>query len=1320
VKIHKKRISVLLVLVVFLMPCIAQVQAQQITLQPIVTINPLPPQITSKIPAFTINPDGYSAFATITPQIDGAISSGFNYAGEEVPGEWSDAVKIDFILNVITQPITGEVIEPHNATLYIKNDYINLYMALVIRNEEYSQSDMIHFLFDNTNNQAQDTGDDFVDVHGGGNSFHDWHYSSDGYYEVDPEQNGVGAAQWYSSLKKTPIYTIQPITFLNLTKSPTAANKASQETIKPIQPIKTIQPIQPSKTIQPISPIITLSPIGPIITKLKPEPLKGTWVFEIAHPLNSGDDLHDLNAAIGDTIGISTAYWDNAGHAGTGGFPSFYEYDEMLEYTIAGSTILLGSVDLSIDWIEVNQAVQDSSNSLPLAQGKTTVARVYLDTGPASGPVDATVFLYARDPDTTSTLPGPLVASVSAPVTPLRTQITHTANFLLPTSWVSRQHLELRAFVTSGTYETNHNNNWLDPNEQFTFHKLRTLNVYIVPVNNGTAAAPNMVSDAFITTQEEAMRATYPMEINFVRLEPLLFSGTYPDLITELNEIAGQLVLAWVFALAITGEEPNFPLPDLIYGFYPDWWEFIHNGWLYTAGGISNPTWSTSPGQGIAGCGYIGSSAELTMAHENNHNLDRSADGTWGRHAGPDGANCDAAGPDPDWPYANDDIQEIGLDTSVWPPRIVLTNKPDFMSYCDSPVLPTKWISPYRWEHLFAEYEESPEYPPFAVPLTLITTKGMGSVVGIGVDNANLPSLNALLQDPEPGEPAQALQVSGWVSLKDGVFTGKIESIFIIDVPTIVLANQLKTTPHLKSLVGNIVLKPAEFVQPKYASSGINSASYQDDDEEEPAQTLPNPFELVAFGPDDDEVFSFPFRTSFVHHEGYPLEQVSFTYYLPFNKALIAGAKIGLKTASVQMELGSKQNAGSMQGEFLDIRTVSQSPPVVKILTPSGGEKFSLKEKIMISWSGDDDDNDPLLYSVQYSPDGKFWIPLATRVKDNVLYVDPNNIPGSARGGSFVRVFASDGFNTGTGQNEKSFFVPNKPPKVYIDSPPSGQTFGYGDIIPLKGHGFDLEDGRLPESALTWEFEGGHLGNGSAIDVVRLGPGDYIITLVGKDSLGLKGTASIKLHVSKAKIIPALLALPITRAGGGLSLSASMEPSMIEPGDGAVLQVAVENFGLETAQMVELVVHLPRGLSLASDSKRMAWKVINPGESVETAFKLTGKEKGRYSIGLEVIADNYKPAMASVILEVGGPPSLIIKPVTMITSIVKSPDTSTTTIPRTEEEENPPIDSEPTNTTSFTSVTVTKKEPQIPGFEVLPALTAVAFLLGIRRRRRRR
>jgi len=636
-------------------------------------------------------------------------------------------------------------------------------------------------------------------------------------------------------------------------------------------------PLQPPVSLDledPRVPVLTV-PEPPV-----PEPVLGTWVFEVAHPLNSDDNMHDINAQPGDIIGLSVAYWDmdETGAGGAGGYPSFFQWDDMLEYQIAGPPMPDAIADLTIQHIEVTQAVQDDSNTLPLARRKTTVVRVFIHPGPVGELIgmSANVFLYARDPDTMSSLPGPLVDSTFPKSRINRNLITESADFLLPTSWVDRDHLELTAYVTSNFAEINCNNNWLVPTQQFTLHKLRVLNIYEVPINTGTAAAPNTVSDAFITAQEEAMRAVFPMEINFVRLDWTVMGQTYSGnftydrdlVIAKLNEIVGQLLLAALIEI-FERREPSFPLPDLIYGYHT------------TGGGRSNPTWYG--GQGFAAVGYLGIGEESTMAHECTHNLDRSPlyAGTWGCHPWDD----------PNWPYEDVNINEIGVITSVWPTGTIYSNCPDYMSYSARWTFPKTWISPYRWNNLLEEFE-IPEKPPNPAA----KSAGRSDLSEIGYMDLQQIS-------------TQALQVSGWLEQAP---KGAIESILQVGTPDIAqLREYLLSFPWLKELVGDIA-------QP------ISRPIIQTEDI--------IPYEIAAIGPDGSELYSISFLASFISPDGEEIQRVHFTRYIPMDERLSKGGYIELRVG----------------GKTLATQNISPGVPEVTLLTPIGGEKWRLEEKAKI------------------------------------------------------------------------------------------------------------------------------------------------------------------------------------------------------------------------------------------------------------------------------------------------------------------------------------------------------------------------------------
>jgi hypothetical protein len=163
------------------------------------------------------------------------------------------------------------------------------------------------------------------------------------------------------------------------------------------------------------------------------------------------------------------------------------------------------------------------------------------------------------------------------------------------------------------------------------------------------------------------------------------------------------------FSKALSVGSP--PLPDMLYGFK-------------TTGdprrvGTSDPVYYGGGGHVVVGQADGKNFNSTTMIHEVNHNLDRSSSGTWGRHvADPEniddtGWGCGAGGPDLGWPYdGNDSIQEVGFDTTrPWSDSssshdtVTPASRDDFMSYCwTKDRTPIQWISPYRWQAMFAKF----------------------------------------------------------------------------------------------------------------------------------------------------------------------------------------------------------------------------------------------------------------------------------------------------------------------------------------------------------------------------------------------------------------------------------------------------------------------------------------------------------------------------------------------------------------------------------------------------------------------------------------
>jgi hypothetical protein len=350
--------------------------------------------------------------------------------------------------------------------------------------------------------------------------------------------------------------------------------------------------------------------------------------------------------------------------------------------------------------IEITQAVQKLDDSLPLVANKDTMARVYTFTGNVPIGENARTYLYGNVGG--ADLPGsPMVVSQRAPTVINRLNLNDTANFLLPKTWAaagtvnfSTQAIGQNAdHAASATYP-------------LAFNTRGALTVWIVPVNTGTVGSPVLPPQSEIDRQESYMRTVYPLaNLTFVQKNWNVLGVVTGEPITALNTYYNNVVFAWLFSVIFTGTPP-YTLPDQIYGFTP------------SGGGLSDPKWAG--GGGHVGRGFQGTSMEGTMAHEINHNLDTSVPGTWGRHVNPGGTGCGAAGPDPSWPYLDPFTHTVGFDTRLpWTvsgalDTVIPGTFPDFMSYCQSGLSPTKWISDYRWNALYNKFPNLAALVPLA------------------------------------------------------------------------------------------------------------------------------------------------------------------------------------------------------------------------------------------------------------------------------------------------------------------------------------------------------------------------------------------------------------------------------------------------------------------------------------------------------------------------------------------------------------------------------------------------------------------------------
>ncbi|RME44306.1 MAG: hypothetical protein D6791_13495, partial [Chloroflexi bacterium] len=198
------------------------------------------------------------------------------------------------------------------------------------------------------------------------------------------------------------------------------------------------------------------------------------------------------------------------------------------------------------------------------------------------------------------------------------------------------------------------------------------------------------------------------------------------------------------------------------------------------------------------------------------------------------------------------------------------------------------------------------------------------------------------------------------------------------------------------------------------------------------------------------------------------------------------------------------------EGREVISRTVSAHPPAVRLLAPEDGRH--LDDRILVRWSGEDADGDPLSYALQYSPDdGQSWRTVLLNWPEQEYELDLRELPGSDQ--ARLRVIANDGIWNASDERV-SLSVPFKPPVAAIMAPWPGTMLAAGQNVLLRGRAFDWDQPALPDNAFAWtSSRDGALGVGPELLVSRLSAGAHEITLTVTDAQGLSGRASLNLYV---------------------------------------------------------------------------------------------------------------------------------------------------------------------------------------------------------------
>ena len=201
-------------------------------------------------------------------------------------------------------------------------------------------------------------------------------------------------------------------------------------------------------------------------------------------------------------------------------------------------------------------------------------------------------------------------------------------------------------------------------------------------------------------------------------------------------------------------------------------------------------------------------------------------------------------------------------------------------------------------------------------------------------------------------------------------------------------------------------------------------------------------------------------------------------------------------------------------GEVMAERIASANAPEVQVVFPNGGENLSGTETT-IEWMASDADGDDLSFLVQYSRDqGESWEVLAVDWPQQSFTVALKFLGETMEG--LIRVTASDGFNTGRDESDGTFTTPNNVPDALILSPGDGEVFIGVEPVIFEASAFDVEDGELSGSSISWESSlDGALGDGELIEfrAEDLSEGEHTITLTVTDSAGATSVQTITILI---------------------------------------------------------------------------------------------------------------------------------------------------------------------------------------------------------------
>ncbi len=339
---------------------------------------------------------------------------------------------------------------------------------------------------------------------------------------------------------------------------------------------------------------------------------------------------------------------------------------------------------------------------------------------------------------------------------------------------------------------------------------------------------------------------------------------------------------------------------------------------------------------------------------------------------------------------------------------------------------------------------------------------------------------------------------------------------------------------------------------------------------------------------------------------------------LTFNNAELGHHRIVLTATDV----GGESSVATIELDVVPPGT--NRAPVVSISAPSNGATLTLGMPVTLTGTATDTEDGALMgASLAWSSS-----------RDGALGTGASLSATLTQGVHVLTLTATDTMSaTGSASITVSVNTPNNvAPTVSISAPANNATVFQGTSLTFTGTGTDPEDGALTGTALEWSSSrDGALGTGASVSSTTLTAGTHVITLVGRDSGGNTGTATISVQVLPMNAAPMVtITAPANNTSVAAGTGVTFTATATDAADGALTGMSIRwtsslggvlgtGASLTTASLAEgthtiTVSATDSGGRSASASISIT---ITPGATnLPPVALLTGPTQGQATIGL--------------------------------------------------------------------------------------------------------